>query len=194
MTINFFTAALSAPCSLRYTYTMPKHVSSVWYHFKMERQNNKVYGFCKYCSTRYFNNATRMVKHLATCDRCPDEVRLQFQDDKTLSVRNDVRFRETATVTAPMPSVLGLVDQPQDKHESVLGLVDQPQDKHESSEGTSSQACVIGSCQLSERQTTVQVLRTSTSSSRATSSTIAGFCDRVSSATQIPNVKRCLFN
>src|SRR6218665_3067487 len=170
MTINFFTAVLSAPCSLRYTYTMPKHVSSVWYHFKMERQNNKVYGFCKYCSTRYFNNATRMVKHLATCDRCPDEVRLQFQDNKTLSVRNDVRFGETATVTAPMPSV--------------LGLVDQPQDKHESSEGTSSQACVIGSCQLSERQTTVQVLRTSTSSSRATSSTIAGFCDRVSSATQ----------
>src|SRR6218665_359836 len=107
--MNFFTAALSAPCSLRYTYIMANHVSSVWSHFKKETQNNKVYGFCKYCSTRYFNNATRMFKHMAMCDRCPAVVRLQFQDNKTLSLLNEVLFTETATITAPMPSVLGLV-------------------------------------------------------------------------------------
>ena len=58
---------------------------------------------------------------------------------------------------------------------SILGLVGQP--------NLPKQACVIDSCELSEsHQTTVQALRTSTS--KASSSSIAGFCDRVSSATQ----------
>ena len=154
---------------------MPKHVSSVWSHFKKERQNNKLYGFCKYCNVRYFNNATRMFKHLATCDCCPDAVRLQFQEQKTLSLPNSARGTETAAAGSDPVSLATPVS-------SILGLVGQPNlPKHESSAGTSSQASVIDSCALSESQTTVQILRASTSKA---SSTIAGFCDRVSSATQ----------
>jgi len=117
-----------------------------------------------------------MFKHLATCDRCPATIRLQFQEQeqKTLSLPNSARVTETAAAAGSDPfSPLS----------SILGLVDQPNlPKHRSSPGTSSQsqASVIESC--AESQTTVQVLRASTS--KASSSTIAGFCDRVSPTTQ----------
>ena len=116
-----------------------------------------------------------MFKHLATCDCCPDAVRLHFQEQKTLSLPNSARGTETAAAGSDPVSLATPVS-------SILGLVGQPNlPKHESSAGTSSQASVIDSCALSESQTTVQILRASTSKA---SSTIAGFCDRVSSATQ----------
>ena len=37
-----------------------------------------------------------MFKHLATCDRCPEAVRLEFQEKKTLSLPNSARVTETA--------------------------------------------------------------------------------------------------
>ena len=116
-----------------------------------------------------------------TCNKFPDKNATmlkvsQEREQKTLSLPNSARGTETAAATAagsapvsPLSSVLGLFDQPNlSKHGSSLGTSSQ------------SQASVIESC--AESQTTVQVLRTSTG--KASSSTIAGFCDRVSPATQ----------
>ena len=103
-----------------------------------------------------------MFKNLATCNRCPDAVRLEFQQKKTLSLPNSARVTETAAASAPVSSILGLVGQP-----------NLPQ--HRSSAGTPLRACVIDSRELSESQTTVQVLttRTTTITSTTTATTTA---------------------
>ena len=143
-------------------------------HILRKRQNNNVYGFCKYCNIRYFNNATRMSKHLASCDHCPDEVRLQFQEKKVSNLPHNVAVMETSALSAA----------PTSSSSSLPGLVCQPQ--HEPSAGTSAAACisVLGSTssELVERQTTVKLLSTCTR--KASSSLITGFCDQVSTATQ----------
>lgn len=76
-----------------------------------------------------------MLKHLASCSRSPDVVRLQFQDKKPDSpeVSNNVAFMETSALSARAPPTLQLL---------------------------------------------------STSTRKATSSMITGFCDQVSTATQ----------
>jgi hypothetical protein len=46
---------------------MTKQKSTVWNHFTRKVLNSKVYAECKFCKVQYYNNATRMVAHLKTC-------------------------------------------------------------------------------------------------------------------------------
>jgi len=99
---------------------MPKQVTSIWKHFRKETRNGKVYSHCHYCKKQYFNNATRMAKHIQDCVKCPNSVKtslaqfvpnsrskhkhlpqlqLQSESDSDLNQHHDMEINEQSQYT-----------------------------------------------------------------------------------------------
>lgn len=57
---------------------MHKKESKIWEYFKKEFKNKKKYATCIFCKQSYVSNATRMVKHLKNCSKCPHHVKNTF--------------------------------------------------------------------------------------------------------------------
>ncbi|KAK0089857.1 hypothetical protein PV326_004343 [Microctonus aethiopoides] len=58
--------------------TMVKKRGLVWTYYNKKVNGTNVIAFCKFCNRSYIQNATRMEKHLARCEKATPEVKQLF--------------------------------------------------------------------------------------------------------------------
>lgn len=78
---------------------MVKKRGVVWNYYDKKVDGTAVIAFCKFCERSYMQNATRMEKHLARCEKATPEVKQLF-----LRVSTSKRVNRARLMGAKMPS------------------------------------------------------------------------------------------
>jgi hypothetical protein len=81
---------------------MTKHKSQVWNHFTRKVIKTNVYAECKFCKIQYYNNATRMLAHLKTCQ--PSVFGDVEPAENTASIASHVSLPSTSATSSSGPT------------------------------------------------------------------------------------------